>query len=158
MHSSQVGLWFFLCPDTRMCICAYSASFCSHPLAFSMPTVHLFEVDHSGAVLPRCLSKLSHHYRSSRTTTLVHVALKKIWLVLPCLMLVYGFAPPASRRTMPMTWFVACVAKIGLPLAHPSMAIAWLLSTRIIPPPLWCINQPFRMPSVLQHWPVALGP
>ena len=57
-RSSRVGLWFFSCPDTRMRICAYSTGFRSRPLAFSKLSIY-FEVDHCGAIPPRCLSKLS---------------------------------------------------------------------------------------------------
>ena len=149
-RSSRVGLWFFSCPDTRMRICAYSTGFCSRPLAFSKLSIY-FEVDHCGAIPPRRLSKLSCRFSRAHS-------IGKIWLVLPCLRLTYGFAPPAPRRMPPTTWFVARAVKTGPPRVHLFVGVARLLLPRsILPPLLWCIKRPYRGPGGLLHWPVVLG-
>ena len=97
--------------------------------------------------------------QSSRVASLVLIASEKIWLVLPCLMLMYGFAPPAPRRMPPTTWFVARAVKTGPPRVHLFAGVARLLLPRsILPPLLWCIKRPYRGPGGLLHWPVVLGP
>jgi hypothetical protein len=91
--------------------------------------------------------------QSSRAASLVLIASEKIWLVLPCLRLTYGFAPPAPRRMPPITWFVARAVKTGPPRVHLFAGVARLLLPRTIPSPLL-----YRGPGGLLHWPVVLGP